>query len=302
MAVRFLPAPEEREPGRGEARADLAEVIELRGALKQQAWGESRASVWDRRPAAEAWSQADDDRGQVPEPVAELKRAVADLVDAGTAVAGGTESEAGSRSGAGRERSRTRRPSVGRKPSANRDASAVRDTSVEDAASDREDGPTRSSYEDGVRLLGRRARSSGELREELLRLGHDSAEVEAVIGEFERSLYLDDLALARRVTEKLRESKRSSRSQIRVKLIGRRLPDAAIEAALSELDADEEFELLREAAVDRARKLGGLDRQTAERRLLGFLARRGWSGEPAMRAVRAALDGTSKPSGGVRFS
>lgn len=161
--------------------------------------------------------------------------------------------------------------------------------------------PRPSAYEDGVKLLARKARSSGELREELLRAEHDHAEVDAVIKEFVRSHYLDDLGLARAVTEKLRSSKRASTSQIRVKLRGRKLPDDAIEVALSELDTDEEFALLRETAADRAQKLSGLDRQTAERRLLGFLARRGWSGEPAMRAARDALDGAGSRGGGVRF-
>ena len=158
-----------------------------------------------------------------------------------------------------------------------------------------------SAYDDGVRVLARRARSSGELRDELQRLEHPAHEVEAVIDEFEQSHYLDDAGLARAVTEKLRETKRASRAQIRVKLRERRLPDAIIEAALGELDVDEEFALLRETAQDRARKLGGLDRQTAERRLLGFLARRGWSGEPAMRAAREALDGGASGGSGVRF-
>nr|WP_243752506.1 regulatory protein RecX [Leucobacter ruminantium] len=150
--------------------------------------------------------------------------------------------------------------------------------------------------QDGVKLLARRARSSGELRDELGRL-HETDIVEGVVAEFEQSLYLDDTGLARALTEKLRETKRASRSQIRLKLRERRLPDAVIEAAIGELDTDEEYELLREAASERARKLGGLDRQTAERRLLGFLARRGWSGEPAMRAVREAFDGAGSRGG-----
>ncbi len=165
-----------------------------------------------------------------------------------------------------------------------------------------EDASTNSAYADGVRLLARKARSSGELREDLLRLEHEPFEVDAVIDEFERSHYLDDLGLARLLTEKLRDTKRASRTQIRMKLRERRLPDGAIEEALGELDDEEEFELLRSAAQDRARRLGDLDRQTAERRLLGFLARRGWSGERAVRAAREALDGTARPSsGGVRF-
>lgn len=148
----------------------------------------------------------------------------------------------------------------------------------------------RTATDDAVRMLARRARSAGELRRELLALGHDHAEVEEVVLECESRLYLDDLGLARVLTETLRARKRASRSQIRLKLRERLLPDGVIEEVLGELDDDEENDLLFAAANERVRKMGGLDRQTAERRLLGFLARRGWSGERAIRVAREALD------------
>lgn len=153
---------------------------------------------------------------------------------------------------------------------------------------------------DAIRLLARKARSSGELRRELAALGHDSIEIEAVVLDCESSLYLDDMGLARVLCESLREKKRASRAQIRMKLKERLLPDAVIEEVLGELDEDEEHELLKQAAVDRARKMRGVDRQTAERRLLAFLARRGWSGERALRVAREALDNT-EARGAVRF-
>ncbi len=184
-----------------------------------------------------------------------------------------------------------------------------------EAAAEADEAAERDCTEDAVRILARRARSSGELEDELRRLGHEPHVVAEVIDECERSHYLDDEGLARAVTEKLRTSKRASRAQIRRKLRERKLPDGVIELAVSEIDADEEAELLRHTAADRARRLGGLDRQTAERRLLGFLARRGWTGEPAIRAVRDALDqvdsvddgngrtrSTTRGGSGVRFT
>jgi len=150
---------------------------------------------------------------------------------------------------------------------------------------------------DAVRLLARQAKSSGELRDALLQRDHDRSVVADVIDEFERALYLDDTGLARAVSEKLRETKRASRGQIRMKLRERQVRDDIIEAVLGELDDEQEYELLREAAEERARKLRGLDRQTAERRLMGFLARRGWSGEALTRATREALDTSVGASG-----
>ncbi|GAA2180825.1 hypothetical protein GCM10009847_20190 [Leucobacter tardus] len=170
-----------------------------------------------------------------------------------------------------------------------------------DSAEPEPSGPERTANEDAVRVLGRKARSSGELRRDLERLGHDAHEVSGVIDEFRENLYLDDVGLARIVTEKLRDAKGASRGQIRRKLQERHFDESAIESALADLDEHEEDQLLRAAAEDRARRLTGLDPQTAERRLLGFLARRGWGGEPARRAARDALQGGGRSSSGVRF-
>lgn len=148
-----------------------------------------------------------------------------------------------------------------------------------------------------VRALARRSRTRFELRAELLAHEYGLDDIEMLLDEFEESRYLDDLGLARIVTEKLRSTKRASRTQIRRKLAERGFASEAIEIVVGELDDEEEHTLLQQAASDRARRLTGVDRATAERRLLGFLARRGWGGEPAFRAVREALDehGTGGP-------
>lgn len=279
MAVRFLPPPEEGSASRSEDRGDLAEVIQLRSQLSRRDL--SAASTSDE--CAEA-SARDAENPLAGEPREATREELARLIDSGVV----SMIDSGMRSVVHASFA-----------AAEGDAGDERAEAVEAA---------RSAHEDGVRLLARRARSSGELREELARLDHGTDDIEAVIEEFTNGLYLDDLGLARALTEKLRESKRASRSQIRVKLKSRKLPDDVVEAAVGELDSDEEFELLRHTARERAAKLGGLERHVAERRLLGFLARRGWSGEPAMRAARDALDGTTRrprgPQGdsSVRFT
>lgn len=175
---------------------------------------------------------------------------------------------------------------------------AEREAKAEADASDR--GPV---YDDAVRLLARRARSSGELASELLALDHSANEVSIIVDEFIESHYLDDIGLARAQCEKLRSSKGASKGQIRRKLRERKLPDHVIDEVCDELDSAEEFDLLRETAEKRAGQMKGLDRQTAERRLMGFLARRGWSGEAVTRAAREALDGAQggRSARGPRF-
>lgn len=167
-------------------------------------------------------------------------------------------------------------------------------------AEDDEAGP--SAYESAVKLLARKPLSTGELQRALVAAGHPEIDAEGAVATCVDSLYLDDADLATAVATKLREAKGESKARIRQKLRERHLPDAAIESALSELDDDEELELLRQTASDRARRMAGLDRQTAERRLLGFLARRGWSGERATRAAKDALDGVARGAGGGRGS
>ncbi|WP_052492341.1 regulatory protein RecX [Leucobacter komagatae] len=304
MAVRFLPPPEERPKPQREERGDLAEVIEFRSKLRRPA----PASAWAAEPApansegGDAGS-SDEPGSWAPAPEAADERPEAEAT--------GKEPAAGA---AGAQRSwarlievpfgapRAARPSSAEAPATaspwandleGAQAGEPHAAAVEDELID--DGPT--AYETAVKLLARRALSSGELQRALIAAGHPEIDAEEAVARCEESLYLDDDDLATTVATKLRESKGESKARIRQKLRERHLPDTAIEAALDGLDDEAELELLTQTAVDRARRMTGLDRQTAERRLLGFLARRGWSGERATRAAREALDGTT---GGAR--
>lgn len=329
MAVRFLPPPEQRPAGGSPSRADLAEVIELRSRLGGPGWGEAPSEPQSEAPGERGHEHSEPERPESgsEQPELDSQQPQALGVSGAAGVSGDRdprtpEAEPSAvadirarlhsivsmdafREGGAGAASEARQGPAAAATGADAACEVDAEPGTEATAGTDDEDDRSSAYDDGVRLLARRARSSGELREELQRLEHPAHEVETVIAEFEQSHYLDDEGLARAVTEKLRETKRASRAQIRVKLRERRLPDSAIEDALGQLDTDEEFALLRETAQDRARKLGGLDRQTAERRLLGFLARRGWSGEPAMRAAREALDGgaggATGGGSGVRF-
>lgn len=307
MAVRFLPPPEERVPANRDEGENLAEVVEMRSWLRP-----APAPA----PVSEAWAEAEADAGAdaCAEAEAEVAQAEAeDETDAFSSVRAAEAVHAQTSAKAWSSDARVTRvrfgdvTGVGAADESDVQASSVPDVQARgDSPGEAADEPTRSeAYEDAVRLLARRARSSGELRDELLALDHSADEVSIVIDEFIDSHYLDDVGLARVQSEKLRDSKGASRGQIARKLRERKLPDAVVEEILGELDVDEEYSLLREAAAKRAERLTGLDRPTAQRRLLGFLARRGWSGEPAMRAVNEALDGglgrRKRGPGGVRF-
>ena len=102
---------------------------------------------------------------------------------------------------------------------------------------------------------------------------------------------------------KLRESKGESKARIRQKLRERHLPDAAIDAALEGLDDDAEHELLRQTADPQGAAHGRTRQADRERRLLGFLARRGVGRARLARRAREALDGAARGGGrgSVRF-
>ncbi|WP_217134462.1 regulatory protein RecX [Leucobacter chinensis] len=155
---------------------------------------------------------------------------------------------------------------------------------------ERETAPHTDALVDATKTLARKAMSSGELRAALRNKEHDEESIEHVIESFERRHFLDDEALAVAVCDKLRRTKHASKGHIALKLAERKIDRAVIDEVLSGFDDDEELETMREVARERARKLSALDRVTAERRLMGFMQRRGWGGSQMMTVVREALD------------
>lgn len=162
-----------------------------------------------------------------------------------------------------------------------------RDTTVEEAAPRSPEMPV---FDRAVRLLARRAFSQQELVNELVKDGYDAADVDEAVAACLSRTYLDDSALAQRLVEKAETRKRLSRTMLYRLLRERLIPDDVIERALLELSGETEEAKMVAVARERASKLVALDRATAERRLAGYLARRGFSGGGVLRAVRQALD------------
>lgn len=146
--------------------------------------------------------------------------------------------------------------------------------------------------EQAMRRLARSAQSVTEIERFLRGKGHLPEAIDPVVREFLDRGYLDDLALARAQTQALRERKRMSTRIIERTLGERGVPREFIGIAISELDpeGEDEDQILREAARDRAKRMGSLDRATAERRLIAFLARRGFGGGKVRDIARQALD------------
>ncbi len=122
------------------------------------------------------------------------------------------------------------------------------------------------------------------------------------VEKFTRLGYLNDERLAVELATRLSERKGQSRSIISRELRRRGVDNAAAEAALEGLDSGAEENQAAELALTRVRQFSRLDDATAERRLVGFLSRRGYTGQVVREATKAAM-ATRTPSGrgGVSF-
>ncbi|AYF96810.1 regulatory protein RecX [Protaetiibacter intestinalis] len=156
-----------------------------------------------------------------------------------------------------------------------------------------------------MKALGRRSLSRRELERVLRDGGVDDEGIARECDRLARVGLLDDAALAQTLVASLQERKGLGRTAIAAELARRLFAPAAIEYALELVDSGDELARAHEAARKRAAQLGGLDHDTAARRLSGYLARRGYSGSTVRAAVehalprdRAARAGTST----VRFS
>lgn len=159
-----------------------------------------------------------------------------------------------------------------------------------------------------MRALGRKGVSESEMRSALLRNDLDPDVVEHEIERLTRVGLLDDVALATDLVDRLHDRKSLGRQGVVAELRRRGIDQAAIDAALDAAadDDDDEFVRAIELAQKRAGQLRGLDRATAERRLSGFLMRKGYNGGVVRIAVERALDGGGRPRpagprGPVRF-
>lgn len=177
----------------------------------------------------------------------------------------------------------------------------VSDSGAADGEDDR--GDARISAEAVlVRKLRARSLSVSEARQVLRGQELSAAEIDDVIDDFCRHRYLDDAVLAEHLVISGVERKGQGRIALSRSLAQRGISRDVIDTALGELP-DDDSERALEFARTKARSLSRLDFDTALRRLVGQLARRGYGGSVAMSAARTALTEASlgKPTSGVRF-
>lgn len=153
-----------------------------------------------------------------------------------------------------------------------------------------------------VRKLARRALSEAEILAFGVAEGLTAHQANSILDRLRELGYVDDRVLAEQMKHALYERKGQSRAVVARAMSGRSIERDIIDEVLDDIDQGDELSAAKELAAKRASQLTGLDKQTLERRLVGFLARRGYPGNIVREAIAPLLTGRS--TGGtsnVRF-
>jgi regulatory protein len=145
-----------------------------------------------------------------------------------------------------------------------------------------------------LRLLAARDRSSAEVRSRLQLSGFSPVTISATITWLAGLGYLDDARFAERYTAEKSMAGWGER-RIRSELLRKGIDRAAVDVALASVAGDEEGEDARmETLMTLVRRRFGRqwqgDREGAERRLAGFLARRGYDWDTVAKVARQLDD------------
>ena len=137
--------------------------------------------------------------------------------------------------------------------------------------------------------LTRRAVSIREMEKLLKSRDLPDDVVATEIARLEGVNLLNDYDLAADLAERFQRRKGLGASSVKAELGKRLIAPAAIDAAIAELPGDQ-LELATDEARKRLSRLKGLDKETLNRRLYAYLARRGFRGSEISNAIKAALE------------
>ncbi len=151
-----------------------------------------------------------------------------------------------------------------------------------------------SCHDRALRLLAVRPRSRREMESRLRSAGFDAELVAEELARLEEVGLLDDERFAQEFAEHALDRRLSGRRAVASSLAAKGVSRLLIERTLEDVEADEDARAA-ELARSRASRLGGLAPEVAYRRLVSFLARRGYEGAVARRAAASAL----RPDRGV---
>lgn len=140
-----------------------------------------------------------------------------------------------------------------------------------------------------LRLLDQRARSREELATALRRRGVPDDSAQRVLDRFTEVGLIDDAALAESLAGAQHRERGLARRAIAAKLRQRGFDGEVVAEALTVIGADDERVRARQLVQRRRRAFAGLPIETQTRRLVGLLARKGYTSGLAYETVRDVL-------------
>jgi regulatory protein len=150
--------------------------------------------------------------------------------------------------------------------------------------------PEAAAREICLRLLSFSPRTRAQLADALRRKGVPDDVAERVLGRYSEVGLIDDAAFARAWVQSRHAGRGLARRALADELRRRGVADETVKDAVEELDPAQEEAAARELVAKRMAATRGLDPAKRTRRILGGLARKGYSGGLAYRLVREALE------------
>ncbi|WP_081655672.1 regulatory protein RecX [Amycolatopsis vancoresmycina] len=138
-------------------------------------------------------------------------------------------------------------------------------------------------------LLAARPRTQEELRQALQRKGFDEQTCETLLGKLDRAGLVNDEEFAQLWVKSRHANQGLSRTALVAELRRKGVDGEVAAQAAEEVDRESEEQMARELVRKRLGSLGNVDEQTALRRLLGFLARKGYPQGLAYTVIRDEL-------------
>jgi regulatory protein len=141
-----------------------------------------------------------------------------------------------------------------------------------------------------LRALTGAAKTRKQLAELLAKRGVPDDAASAVLDRFTEVGLIDDAAFARAWVSSRQAGRGLARRALSAELRAKGVDPEVAASALEEVDPQDEWDAARRLVARRLPAMSRLDRPTAERRLIGMLARKGYGGGLAGYVVREALD------------
>lgn len=136
--------------------------------------------------------------------------------------------------------------------------------------------------------LSRQAKTEHQLREVLIKREIPAEIIDKVIVRFTEAGLIDDRQVAQTIAHTRRATRGLSSSAIKRELAKKGVAAEIIEEVLGSFAAEDELVTAIAIASRRIKALARLEPEVRKRRLLGFLARKGYPGSVAFAAIKAA--------------